>query len=395
MKRQHLLFGLLFSTAAFAQQDSLKPKPAPAQKSAAVTIVGVNNGANQLALIGNVSDTSHINTQTALLFNMSNGPITGMQLSGVVNITTDSISGAQFSGVGNMAQAASGVQVAGVMNMTNHTATAVQAAGSFNYAGQLNGIQLAGTGNIVAGKARGGQFSGAFNFAGKESEVFQVAGALNYAQHIRGAQIAGALNIANGDVYGVQISGAVNYARKVKGLQLGVFNFADSVQGASIGVFSFVRHGYHKLEISSSESMLFNTSFHTGSHLFHNIIGFGITQRNNDTYWSYHYGIGSAIKLTKRMDMVIDLTGHHVSRNSFNERVSELVRLEPLVDFHITKNISVFAGPALNVFVYDIQGMAGSESMAGFVPFDFYNQTFDNRWTVRAWAGGKIGLRFF
>jgi hypothetical protein len=393
MKRQFFLSAILLTTTVFAQQDSLKqdlPK-----KNTAVTLIGVNNGANQIALFGNISDTSHINTQISTLFNTSAGQITGMQLSSIINLTTDSISGAQISGVINMAQASSGLQLSGVANMTNKKMAGLQAGGSFNYAGQLTGIQIAGTGNIVSGSARGAQFSGGFNFAGKDCEVFQVAGSVNYAGNIRGAQIAGALNIANGNVRGAQLSGAVNYAHNVKGMQLGVFNFADSVDGVSIGVFSFVRHGYHKLELSTSESMLANVSFHTGSHLFHNIIGMSFTQRNNDVYWGYHYGIGSAIRLTPRMDLVIDLTGHHINRNTFNERVSELVRLEPLVDFHITKNISVFAGPALNVFVYDIQGMPGNESMAGFVPFDFYNRTYDNRWTVRAWAGGKVGLRFF
>lgn len=393
MKRHFLLSGILLATTAFAQQDTLKPNSQ--KKNAAVTLIGVNNGNNQIALFGNISDTSHIHTQVSTLFNTSAGQITGMQFSSIINLTTDSISGAQISGVVNMAQSSSGLQLSGVANMANKSMAGFQAAGSFNYAGKLTGIQLAGTGNIVSGSARGAQLSGAFNFAGKDCEVFQVAGSVNYAGNIRGAQIAGALNIANGNVRGVQVSGAVNYARNVKGLQLGVFNFADSVDGASIGVFSFVRHGYHKLELSASESMLANVSFHTGSHLFHNIIGASFTQRNNDVYWGYHYGIGSAIRLVPRMDLVIDLTGHHISRNRFNERVSELVGLEPLVDFHITKNISLFAGPSLNVFVYDIQGMSGNESMAGFVPFDFYNQTFDNRWTVRAWAGGKVGLRFF
>jgi hypothetical protein len=393
MKHYSILFCILASTAAFAQQDSLKSEKAP--KNASVTIIGVNNGQNQIALFGNISDTTAIHTQVSTLFNSSAGQITGLQLSSIINLTTDSIAGAQISGVINMAESASGLQLGGVANMTQKSMSGFQAAGSFNYAGQLTGIQLAGTGNIVSGAVRGAQFSGTFNFAGKESEAFQVAGSVNYAGNIRGAQIAGALNIANGNVRGVQISGAVNYARNVKGLQLGVFNFADSVDGASIGVFSFVRHGYHKLELSASESMLGNVSFHTGSHLFHNIIGASFTQRNNDVYWGYHYGVGSAIRLTPRMDLVIDLTGHHISRNTFNERVSELVRLEPLVDFHLTKNISLTAGPALNVFVYDIQGMPGNESMAGFVPFDFYNHTYDNRWTVRVWAGAKVGLRFF
>jgi hypothetical protein len=411
MKTNFLFFALLFSTAVVAQQDTTKAaKPAPG-KSKSMTVLGINAGSNQFAIIGNISDTTTIHTQTSAIFNTAAGPVVGMQLTGIVNVASDSLVGTQISGVVNTAQSVNGIQVAGVGNFVEQNVNGaqiagtvnmavghvemLQASGSFNYARSFRGAQISGTGNIVTDTSFGVQFGGAFNFANKQSNLIQLGGSVNYASGIRGAQMAGFLNISNGNVYGAQLSGFINYAHTVKGLQLGVLNFADSVNGVSIGLFSFVKHGYHKLELSANENTLFNAAFHTGSNFFHNIISFNVTERSNDIFWSYGYGFGSAIKMSPRFDMCIDLTGSHVSRNRYNERVSEHGRVDLLADFHITKKISVFAGPSLNLFVYDIQGVQGENSMAAFVPYDFYNETFNNRWTVRSWVGFKAGFRFF
>jgi hypothetical protein len=411
MKTNFLFFALLFGTTVFAQQDTTKTETPAPKKSKSMTILGVNAGSNQFAIIGNISDTATVNTQTSAIFNTAAGPVVGMQITGVVNVASDTLSGAQISGVVNAAKSVSGVQIAGVGNFVSKDVTGaqiagtvnmaaghvemLQASGSLNYAGSFRGLQMGGGGNIVTGSAYGVQLGGAFNFAAKQSDLIQIGGSINYASGIRGAQMAGFLNVSNGNLKGAQISGFINYAHAVKGMQLGVLNFADSVDGISIGLFSFVKHGYHKLELSANESTLFNASFHTGSNLFHNIISIGATKRNNNVFWSYGYGFGSAIKLSPRFDMCIEFTGNHVNRNNFNERVSEHGRLDLIADFHITKKISVFAGPSLNVFVYDIQGVQGENSMAAFVPYDFYNETFRNRWTVRSWVGFKAGFRFF
>jgi hypothetical protein len=411
MKTNFLFFALLIGTAVVAQQDTTKAaKPAPG-KSKSMTVLGVNAGSNQLAIIGNISDTATIRTQTSALFNTAAGPVVGMQLTVVVNVASDSLVGTQISGVVNTAQTVNGIQIAGVGNFVEQNVTGaqiagtvnmtighvelLQAAGSLNYAGSFRGAQISGAGNIVTDTSYGVQFGGAFNFAGKQSDLIQLGGSINYASGIRGAQMAGFLNVSNGNVNGAQLSGFINHAHAVKGLQLGVLNFADSINGVSIGLFSFVKHGYHKLEFSANENGVFQAAFHTGSNFFHNIISFNAAERNNDIFWSYGYGFGSAIKMSPRFDLCIDLTGSHVSRNQYNERVSEHARLDVIADFHISKKISVFVGPSLNVFVYDIQGLQGENSMAAYVPYDFYNKTFSNRWTVRSWVGFKTGFRFF
>ncbi len=411
MKTNFLFFALLLGTTVFAQQDTTKTETPAPNKSKSTTILGVNAGSNQFAIIGNISDTTIINSQISAIFNTAAGPVVGTQITGVVNIASDTLTGAQISGVVNTAKSVSGVQVAGVGNFVSADVKGaqiagtvniaaghveiLQSAGSINYAGSFRGLQIGGTGNIVTGSAYGVQLGGAFNLAGKQADLIQIGGSVNYASGIRGAQMAGFLNVSNGNLKGAQIAGFMNYAHAVKGMQLGVLNFADSVDGISVGLFSFVKHGYHKLELSASESNLVNVSFHTGSNLFHNIITIGANERNNDIFWSYGYGFGSAIKLSRRFDLCIDLTGNHVSRNNYNERVSEHGRLDLIADFHLTKKISVFAGPSLNVFVYDIQGVQSENSMAAFVPYDFYNETFRNRWTVRSWVGVKAGFRFF
>lgn len=382
----------LVSISIHAQKDSATTSP---KMSSTMAIGGVTIGQTQVALIGNIADSNFTGTQIGTLFNAANGQLKGAQVAGVVNLVSDSMNGAQLAGACNVSRSINGIQLAGYANIaqgytkgvmasgfanvTLKHAEVLQASGAFNYAGSMDGIQLAGTANFVPLTVRGGQF----------------AGTMNYAGSMRGIQAAGWMNIVRNDIIGAQISGGINYAQKVKGAQIGILNFADSVDGVTIGLLSFVRHGYHKLEFSWTESLLANASFHTGSRFFHNILTVGIKPEGNDLYWSYGYGIGSAIRLRDRIDLCLDLVGSHVSKNQFNERVSELVRMDVLADFRIVKGLSLTVGPSLNVFVYDRLGNSSPEAVSGFVPYSSYDKTFDNRWKVNGWVGVRAGIRFF
>lgn len=330
------------------------------------TVLGVGTEHTQVALIGNVAPDNYNGVQLAGIFNIGRGSMNGVQIAGLNNHTSDSLTGAQISGALN----------------TVH--------------GNVRGIQMTGGMNVNDRDVLGMQLAGGMNIAGGDVYQLQASGGFNYANDVHGLQVSGGLNLASGVVTGVQLSGGVNVARTVKGAQIGVFNFADSVDGgAMIGVFSFARHGYHKLEIGWNETTPLNVAFRTGSNRFHNIFSFIADPRERDIVWGFGYGIGSHVALNRRLDLGLDVVNYHISKGEFSESLSDLWKASLTLDLHITKNLSLAAGPTLNVFVTDLNPSGNELPVTGIAPYYFFAQTYDNRWSAKAWAGANVSLRFF
>jgi hypothetical protein len=328
------------------------------------TILGIGTKNAQIAAIGNIAPAGFSGTQVSGIFNIATGSMSGLQIAGVNNHSGDSLTG---------------VQLAGCLNTVH---------------GNVRGLQASGALNATDGNVFGVQLSGGINIAAGDVSQLQASGGLNYAKNVRGLQITGGLNIVQETLTGMQISGGMNYARNVKGMQLGVVNFADSVDGVMIGLFSFARHGYHKIELGWNETTPINFSFLTGSKPFHNIFSMSLDYRPRDPYWGFGYGIGSAWKIHKRIDMDINAVEYHINQGDFSRSVSDLFKLSLVFDVHLTKNLALAAGPSLNVFVTDLHPGYGEVPVTGFAPYYFFTQTYNNYWNAKAWAGGNISLRF-
>ncbi len=361
MKRFILLTLLLsFSATAFLRATTRDTIITPFH----FTILGIGTKNAQIAIIGNVAPSGFSGTQFAGVFNVATGPMSGLQAAGAFNHSGDSLTG---------------VQLAGCLNTVHGNVRGIQASGALNATdGNVFGVQLSGGANIAAG----------------DVSQLQASGGLNYARNLRGLQISGGLNVVSGTMTGMQISGGMNYARNMKGIQVGVFNFADSADGIMIGLFSFARHGYHKLEVGWNETTPVNFSFITGSKAFHNVFSMAFDPRPRDPFWGFGYGIGTAFKIHKRIDMDITAVQYHISKGYFSTSMSDLWKLSVTFDVHLTKNLSLAAGPSLNVFVADLQPGYSENTVTGFAPYYFFSQTYSNQWNAKAWAGFNASIRF-
>ena len=371
MKKIYFSLLLIASAHLLSAQDTIKevkirvPDTIVMNHPVYFTVIGVGTEHTQVAAIGNIAPDGYDGVQMAGIFNIGRGAMNGCQLAGVNNHTSDSLTGAQVSGALN----------------TVH--------------GNVRGIQMTGGINVTDGSVYGMQMSGGMNIAGKDIYQLQAAGGTNYARNVYGVQAAGGLNIASGTVTGVQLSGGLNVAQNVKGAQVGVINFADSVDGIMIGIFCFARHGYHKIEMGWNETTPLNFSFRTGSNRFHNIFSFSADPRSSDIIWGFGYGVGTSTKLSRRFDLGLDVVDYHINKGEFSESLSDLWKASLTLDLHITKNLSLAAGPTLNVFVTDLNPPGNEQAVTGIAPYHFFQQTYDNRWSAKAWVGANVSVRFF
>lgn len=368
MKRKILLCTLLAATVQLTAQtnDSIvRDTIVIVHPPVYFTVLGVGTEHAQVAAIGNVAADDFSGVQMAGVFNIGRGAVSGVQMAGVINHASDSLTG---------------VQMAGAINTVH---------------GNVRGAQLAGAINATDRNVTGAQLSGGVNVAAGDVQQVQAAGGLNYAHNVHGLQASGGANIASGTVTGMQISGGVNIAHNVKGLQIGVVNFADSADGMMIGVFSFARHGYHKIEIGWNETMPLNFSFHTGSTRFHNVVSFVTDFRQREIIWGFGYGVGSMWPISKRIDLGVQAMSYHISKGEFSTSLSDLWKFSVLTDVHIIKNLSLCAGPTLNVFTTDLNPDGNELPVTGIAPYYFFTQTYSNRWNAKAWIGAQITVRFF
>ncbi len=296
--------------------------------------------------------------------NINQGDVFGGQIAGFANVNTGSTQGIQYAGFYNqVSKEMKGIQVAGFMNLNTDKTTGLSASGFTNVIrGDVNGWLVSGFNNVVTGNTVG-------------------------------AQVSGFANVSKGDVKGAQISGFVNVAKKVDGVQLGFINIADSVSGVPIGFLSIVKKGYHKFEVSANESSYGNVSVKTGVKQFYNIFTAGIKPTGDVFYWSVGYGIGSELALSPKMNLNLDLTGHHINKNKWSNELNMLGTFKINVSYKITKGFELFGGPSYNVFVSDLK--SGENFSNEFVPWHFYSETFyHDDVNVKMYLGFNAGLRF-
>jgi hypothetical protein len=332
-------------------------------------------------------------------FNAVGGNVEGVQLAGMFNANRGKIQGGQLAGLYNFNWGeVRGFSAAGIFNFSRHGSRAVQLAGLSNFTiGDQSSPHFAGLLNFTTGNAKS-QLGGIYNFTGRNVEGWQASGIFNIAAgNVRGAQTAGIFNIAGREIHGAQVAGVLNIARSVHGAQIGLINISDSVGGIPIGLFSVVLKGYHKIEISTDEIFYTNVAFRTGVRQFYNILAVGAkpsTFKNDQTMWTFGYGIGTTPKLSNKMFLNFDVTANQIVQGGKIDAVQVLNKLYVGLDYQFARHMSLTFGATLNGYVTDNTYDNYSSIASDYQPKVFFDRNYGNDLNMKMWWGGKIGLRF-
>jgi len=311
------------------------------------------------------------------------GGVRGLELGGFLNVVRNEMYGVQLSGFGNIVgRKTEGIQLSGFFNVDAGSLSGLQATGFSNVVTDtIRGIQLAGFSNVLRGPMYGTQVSGFSNFTSQNVDGIQAAGFMNiavkkvriaqlsgfgnYSHDVGGIQAAGFMNIASGTSTGIQAAGFMNYATELKGLQLSLFNFADTVSaGVPIGLFSFVVKGYHTIEVTANELFPLNVSVKSGIRHFYNIFTAGYQK----DLLSVGYGVGTQVRLAKKLTFSMDLTGNYIADNkNLISNKGGLVRFSPTFDIELAKHFKLVFGPTLSGFA----GLDHADAGTGDFPFLF------------------------
>ena len=384
-----------------------------------LNIVRRDVNGSQISGLANIVGGNTKYFQLAGFFNKNSGTITGAQIAGFSNVVLDTITGIQLAGFQNTLHGhMNGIQIAGFNNVTTQHVDGIQLTCFVNvalkdvklaqiscfanYCDNVDGGQLSGFVNFAKGDVNWGQVSGFVNY-GKSVKGFQMAGFSNIsANEVSGGQIAGGINygktggkfqisgyanIATEEINGVQLTGLLNYAKKVNGYQIAILNVSDTIEsGLPIGLFSFVKKGFHRFEISTNEIFDINIAYKSGVKKLYNSIRFGY---NPSEYFSAGYGIGTQTSLGNNFNFNLDLSSDIVfETNSFNY-IGNLNKLSTTFDYNISKEISVFAGPSLNVSLISFDNT--NNSYPGIAPYSIYTEIFSEN-EIKMWVGGIFGL---
>ncbi len=332
--------------------------------------------------------------EVGYLLNIDNGNVQWAQVASGGNIVSGNVKGGQSAGIFNSVSGnVLGGQVAGIINIDRGNLKGGEAAGIINInKGDILGGQAAGIINIDKGELKGGSAAGLYN-KGHYVNGGQVAGICNVVDSIRGFQVAGITNISR-YTSGFQVAGILNKANYLKGAQLALFNVADSCEGIPIGLISFVRHGYHKLEITTDEMGFATVGFRTGVKRFHNILFVGGNYTQKDI-WCYGYGIGSAIQLSKSTDLSLSITAQQMQKTNISElNMNLLCKFYVGFDYNISKHFGLSIGPSFNLQLSDITDVDYASTYDKLAPYTILNET-NNNTKVKMWIGGQLAVRIF
>ena len=166
------------------------------------------------------------------------------------------------------------------------------------------------------------------------------------------------------------------------------------MDGVPIGFLSIVKHGYHKFELGASESLFANASFKIGVPHFYNIFTVGYKQLNEDTYWSYGYGIGTLFTLSSKININIDAVAQQVNENEWHtDKLNLLNTLKLNISYKLTERVELVAGPSYNIMVSEFNFREGIGSNSTFTPWSFYDKNH-NDYNIKMFAGFNAALRF-
>ncbi|HSB92027.1 MAG TPA: STN and carboxypeptidase regulatory-like domain-containing protein [Flavitalea sp.] len=305
------------------------------------------------------------------------------------------LKGAEIGGLFNMNKKdVNGFQVGGLFNLTGGNVDGAQIGGIHNTVlGGFTGWQVGGITNFVKGKFNGWQIGGIYNHVADSLDGFQLGGILNYADKgVNGLQIGGIGNVSRLEMKGLQVGGIFNYAKKMRGVQIGLINVADTSDGVSIGLLNISRNGYHKLSLYSNEVLNTNLALKTGNSNLYSILIGGINIDQHEKAYSFGFGLGHDFIFSKTFSLSLEGSAQYIYLGSF-DYVNILSRLSPSLNVHLSKSISLFAGPAFNVY-YSDQSAPFPGYKKNIPPSHYHIHETDNPY-VNGWIGWNAGIIFF
>lgn len=257
-----------------------------------------------------------------------------------------------LNAVGGYNAGVNGFELGLIFNVDKGNVDGVQIAGLFNaLGGSVNGIQVGGLYNNVLGKVRGIQLSLLYNSVKRDVNGLQVGGLYNHTHgSVRGIQLAALGNVTGQKYSGMQIAGLFNYARNLRGVQLGLINVADTSSGYSIGLINIVRYGYHKLALSSNETLNANMALKTGSKNLYTMWMGGLRVNDNSKLYAFGFGFGRELGMGKHLAFNPEISEQYVYQGNW-ARTNLLGRLDAALTYRVAKAFSINAGPSLNLFL--------------------------------------------
>lgn len=347
----------------------------------------------QLSLLPGLSTNGRLNSQVINNVSLNvwggySGGVNGVELAGWFNIDNKDVRWVQAAGWFNIVGGqVDGVQLAGIHNTVIDSVNGFQAAGISNFVKrQFIGAQISSIYNHVGGTMNGLQAAGIGNFGNSNTKGAQIAGILNVnRRNITGAQIAGILNVNFQKTNGAQIAGVINYTKKLKGVQVGLINIADTSEGYSIGLINIIFKGYHKLALYANEEFPLNAAFKTGNSKLYSILLAGVEPTKDEKAYTFGYGIGREFYPKRRLSLTTELTVQQVYLGNW-DYANILSRANVQARLKLSKNLALFAGPALSVYYSD-----QTAKIEGY-KFNLRDMSGKN---VKAWWGFNIGIDLF
>lgn len=313
-------------------------------------------------------------------FNMLGGytaGVNGFEIGGLFNIVRKDV---QYA------------QVAGLFNITGGKVNGVEVSGLYNYVlDTVSGVIVSGISNMTGKDVTGANITGLYNHVNGNTFGVQAAGLVAYTnKNTSGTQIAGLGNITRGSVDGGQIAGLFNYAGKIDGTQIGIINIADTSSGYSIGLINIILKGYHKLSISTNESLPFNAAFKTGNKNIYSILLGSFDTRSGKKLIGMGYGIGTDITLYKQFSLCPELTGEYLYLGDWHN-THVLSKLQLNFTYKANKYLAVYVAPSFNVYNIEIANPTNDFRNDIFPAYNT-NRMMDNLYN---WFGWNIGIDIF
>jgi hypothetical protein len=263
------------------------------------------------------------------------------------------------------------------------------------YTAGVNGLEIGGIFNINKQDTRYLQAAGIFNLVGGNVRGLQIAGVHNFAiDTVKGVQVAGFINKAESEVRGMQFSVLNNEAHKLKGLQIGLVNVADTSYGASIGLINIVRNGFYKVSVTANNLMNTNVTLKTGTHAFYSTLLTGANLSTDKKMYAFGLGIGHDFMFSKKFYASTEVDYLFANTGLWDDRWAQA---KLLLNYQITKNISLIAGPTYNH--YNHSGsfqIAGYKNVTNVPKYEDYQgyQPGDNGHQTKNFWGWEAGLAF-
>jgi hypothetical protein len=319
--------------------------------------------------------------------------VDGLEMAGVFNLNKANVRYVQVAGVLNLVGGSTeGVQMAGVFNVVGKNANGAQFSGVYNHVkGNVNGIQMS-TINYVNGFTEGLQLSAVSNAVNGSLRGFQMTGVLNAVRkESNGMQISAVGNVALKDMRGVQFSGIFNYAKHNKGLQLSLINIADTSTGVSLGLINIVKHGYHKLCISTNDLINANVSFKSGNANLYTIFLLGKNFVDNENIETFGLGLGHDFFAGRKLSISTELTAQHLYLGRW-DYANILNKFHLNFQLRLFKGFGIYGGPVLNYYVTEtpVNYVAAAGYQTQIAPSNSKKINGHN-----VWLGWAVGFNLF